>query len=164
MKTAGDILSALFDERFMKKAQGYSRLFNSWEEVTAKNGIAAAAAHSRIKDLNKGILLVEMDHPGWKQIIQTKQASLLNDYRRLFPKLDISAISLMLCRSESAAEKTTDAETPEDPPLSSVEEPQASRVKEPASSGYDAIKDEDFKERLIKLGQTIAEKDKKIKR
>jgi predicted nucleic acid-binding Zn ribbon protein len=100
MKTAGDILSALFDERMMKKAQGYSRLFDSWTDITQKNGIAAAADHSRIKELDKGILLIETDHPGWKQIIQTKQSKLLNDFRRRFPDMNISGISLMLGRGE----------------------------------------------------------------
>ncbi|MCL2185011.1 MAG: DUF721 domain-containing protein [Treponema sp.] len=161
MKTAGDILSALFDERFMKKAQGYSKLFDSWEDITAKNGIASAAAHSRIKDLNKGILLVEMDHPGWKQILQTKQSKLLNDFRRRFPDLDISGISLMLGSSEPP-EKQLDESSP-----SSVVDEQAAAedtavfyVKEPVA-GYDAIKDEDFREKLIKLGQTITEKNKR---
>ena len=80
----------------MKKAEMYSRLHNSWGEMTAKNGIPAAAEHSRIKELNKGILLVEMDHPGWKQILQTKQNQLLDDYRESFPELEISGISLIL--------------------------------------------------------------------
>ena len=100
MKTAGDILSLLFDKKFVEKAHGYSKLFDSWADITAKNGIASAAAHSRIKDLDRGIVLVEMDHPGWKQILQTKQSKLLNDFRYRFPELDISGISLMLGRSE----------------------------------------------------------------
>ncbi|MDR1868402.1 MAG: DUF721 domain-containing protein, partial [Treponema sp.] len=65
MKTAGDILSELFDERFMKKAQGFSKLFDSWADITAKNGIPAASDHSRIRELDRGILIVETDHPGW---------------------------------------------------------------------------------------------------
>ena len=96
MTTAGNILSALFDEQFVKKAEGYSKLHNSWEEITSRNGLPSAAAHSRIKELNKGILYIEIDHPGWKQIIQTKQSQILNDYCRSFPNLDISGISLIL--------------------------------------------------------------------
>jgi hypothetical protein len=96
MKTAGDILSALFDERFIKKARGYSKFFDSWTDITAKNGIAAAGDHSQIKDLDRGVVLIEIDHPGWKQVLQTKQSKLLNDFRIRFPDLDISGISLML--------------------------------------------------------------------
>ncbi len=96
MKTAGDIISALFDERFVKKAQGFSKFFDSWTDITEKNGIAAAADHSKIKELDKGIVLIEIDHPGWKQILQTKQSKLLNDFRYRFPELEISGISLIL--------------------------------------------------------------------
>ena len=85
MKRAGDALLTLFDERLMKKAQGYSKLFASWTELAQKNGIAAAADHSRIKELDRGILLVEADHPGWIQIIQTRESRLLDDFRRRFP-------------------------------------------------------------------------------
>jgi len=98
MKRAGDILSTIFDERLMNKARSYSAFFEFWAEAVKKNGIAAAADHSRIKELENGVLLIEMDHPGWKQIIQTKQSRLLNDFRRRFPELEISAISLMLSR------------------------------------------------------------------
>jgi hypothetical protein len=166
MKTAGEILSVLFDKQFVEKAQGYSKLFDSWEDITAKNGIAAASAHSRIKDLDRGILLVEMDHPGWKQILQTKQSKLLNDFRLRFPEMDISGISLMLGSGspsgESQQEEETEVETVEIQTEQSriIEEPPA-RTAEPAVQGYDAIEDNDFKEKLKKLGQTIAEKKKK---
>jgi hypothetical protein len=160
MKTAGSILSALFDEQFMKKAEGVSKLFDSWTDITEKNGIAAAAAHSRIKDLDRGILLVEMDHPGWKQILQTKQSKLLNDFRRRFPELDISGLSLMLGSQTSgeAQEAETTAVVEEE-----FIEPEQTAV-EPAIRGYDAINDEDFKETLKKLGQSVAAREKKKKR
>jgi predicted nucleic acid-binding Zn ribbon protein len=99
MKRAGEVLSAIFDERLMKKARSYSGLFAFWTEAVQKNGIAAAADHSRIKELDRGILLIEADHPGWKQILQTKQSRLLNDFRRRFPELEISGISLLLSRN-----------------------------------------------------------------
>ncbi|MCL2444091.1 MAG: DUF721 domain-containing protein [Treponema sp.] len=167
MKTAGDILSALFDERFIKKAQGYSKLFNSWTDITAKNGIAAAAAHSRIKDLDRGILLIEMDHPGWKQILQTKQSKLLNDFRIRFPELDISGISLILGMSEPQAEEKTETpenlnETPSAPafePINNTSDNMNSEL-----SGYDAIKDEEFKKMLFNLEQKIVDREKNEKR
>jgi hypothetical protein len=162
VKTAGEILSALFDEGFIKKAQGYSKFFDSWTDITAKNGIAAAAAHSRIKDLDRGIVLVEMDHPGWKQIIQTKQTKLLNDFRVRFPEMDISGISLILGSGESRPEEETEIETVESRTEQNrvIEEPSV-QTAESAAQSYDAIEDEDFKEKLKKLGQTVAEREKK---
>jgi len=157
MKTAGDILSALFDERFMKKAQGYSKLFDSWADITAKNGIAAAADHSRIKDMDRGILLIETDHPGWKQIIQTKQAGLLNDFRSRFPEFGVSGISLMLAMpgQETAQEPAPQEE------VYDVEETYEKPIEEIPAKGYDSIKDEDFKETLKRLEKKIAAREKR---
>ena len=165
MKTAGDILSALFDKRFVEKAQGYSKLFDSWEDITAKNGIAAASAHSRIKDIDRGIVLVEMDHPGWKQILQTKQSKLLNDFRIRFPELDISGISLILGSGSPLGESPAEEKEIETVKMRTeqsrvIEEPPV-RADEPAMQGYDVIEDEDLKEKLKKLGQTVAEREKK---
>jgi predicted nucleic acid-binding Zn ribbon protein len=115
VKRAGDVLSAIFDERLMNKARSYSAFFAFWSEAVRKNGIATAADHSRIKELDRGILLVETDHPGWKQILQTKQSRLLNDFRRRFPELEISAISLMLSRDGDWTSET--AAPPPDPSI-----------------------------------------------
>ena len=96
MKTAGDVLSRLFNCEFVEKVHGYTKLFDSWTDITEKNGIAAAADHSRVKDLNKGLLTIEIDHPGWKQILQTKQSKLLYDFCYRFPQYNITGLSLML--------------------------------------------------------------------
>ena len=161
MKTAGDILSALFDRQFVEKAQGYSKLFDSWEDITAKNGIAAAAAHSRIKELDRGILLVEVDHPGWKQIVQTKQTKLLNDFRYRFPDMDISGISLMLSREPQAEQEAETQDTPhEAEPTEPAAFDEPVEQREPVIKGIDDIKDENFKELLKNLGKNISAREK----
>ena len=159
MKTAGSILSSLFDEQFIKKAEGYSKLFDSWKDISLKNGIAAAADHCRIKDLDRGILLIETDHPGWKQILQAKQSKLLNDFRVRFPEQNICGISFMLGKNE-----TFKAALKEETPASEiktilVEPKQADNFYPPPC--LDAIKDDEFKEALKKLGQTIEKKSRK---
>jgi hypothetical protein len=172
MKTAGDILSAIFDERFVKKAQGYSKFFDSWTDITAKNGIPAAADHSRIKDLDRGIVLIEMDHPGWKQILQTKQSKFLNDFRIRFPELDITGVALMLGKSEPYKEENDQNEIQEEKNAEikklsgsgqEVELAAAEPIVKntPAVQSFDSIEDGDFKETLKKLGQTIADREKK---
>jgi len=158
MKTAGSILSALFDEGFIKKAQGYSKFFDSWKDITEKNGIPAAADHSRIKDLDKGIVYIEMDHPGWKQILQTKQTKFLNDFKIRFPQLEISGIALMLqneITQEDLSPRHEDTSTEKESIATEIENPVEKR------KGIEEIKDEDFKKVLESLGQTIADKEKK---
>ena len=150
----------------MKKARGYSRLFAFWTEALQKNGIASASDHSRIKELDRGILLIEADHPGGKQILQTKQNKLLNDFRRRFPDMDISGISLMLSRSGPETEDATEADPPEEAANKDAETQraadEATAAAEPENhgkadiAGYDAIKDEGLKESLKRLEQSIA--------
>jgi len=169
MKTAGDILSSLFDAHFAEKAQGYSKLFDSWTDITEKNGIASAAAHSHIKDIDKGILYIEMDHPGWKQILQTKQSKLLNDFRIRFPGFNISGISLILGSAQKSNEEHTDEPAQiivkqlsvKETPLNTQSDKKI-KIKKSSnetSDGLDAIKDEALKEKLRKLGQAIAERE-----
>jgi len=147
----------LFDEGFMKKAQGVSKLFNSWIDITAKNKIAAAGDHSRIKEIENGILLIEVDHPGWKQILQTKQEKLLYDFRYRFPDMNISGIALKLSSGEQQIVK-------EDPtPRTAGYQHKDAKVEkseeELNNKSIEEIKDEAFKEKLKKLGQTIADNE-----
>jgi len=170
MKTAGDVLSKLFDESFVKKAHTYSKLFDSWPDITEKNGITAASAHSRVKELKKGILLIEMDHPAWKQLLQTKQSKLLNDFRIRFPDMGIIGISLMLGNPgsndhpEYTDEQSENIRETQDSKNSSSESAVLSaspceNISDSTAADLELIKDEALKQKLIKLGQTIAERE-----
>jgi predicted nucleic acid-binding Zn ribbon protein len=113
MRKAGDIISGLFKQRFgegfMENARSSAELFNSWEKTVCQvwqrgenqksEDIPAAAVHSRIKELERGVLLVEADHPGWIQILQTRQAELLLAIQRRCPGLDIRGIAFRLSRN-----------------------------------------------------------------
>ena len=159
MKRAGDIFSALFNEGQMKMADGYSGVFSCWKDLVEKNGIAAAAAHSWIKRLDKGLVWIEVDHPGWKQILQTKESKLLSDFRYRFPEMDISGISIMLGKpgagtviAESAPAETAGRE--QDPPRDQV---QATTCGQDAD--YEAIKDPALREVLMRLERSIIERE-----
>jgi hypothetical protein len=135
MRKAGDIISGLFKQRFgedfMENARLSAELFNSWEKTVCQvwprmedqkdEDIPAAAVHSRIKELEHGVLFVEADHPGWIQILQTRQAELLQAIQRRCPRLDIRGIAFRLSREPGqAAVRTTEfsveAEKRDSPP------------------------------------------------
>ena len=162
MKRVGDVLSAIFDEGLMQKARGYSALFSCWQDLTEKNGIASAADHSWIKSLDRGLVWIEVDHPGWKQILQTKESKLLSDFRYRFPDMDISGLSIMLCRPGSRPENAgadreddpaAEPALPEKYPL--PQEPQPA----PSVEGYSAIKDGTLKDVLMRLEKSIAARE-----
>ena len=160
MKKAGDLLSVFFDEKMQQRAQGYSKLFSSWIRLTKKYGIAAAADHSRIRELDRKILLVEADHPGWIQILQTREHKLLEDIQSQFPDLDINAISFRLSRGPLQGEEKKQDPGPEE---MESEDSAAAPLPEEAQrekSGYERIKDKKLRESLKSLEKNIAARNR----
>jgi hypothetical protein len=169
----GDLLGAFFDEKTLQKAGSYSKLFSSWTEMTKNCGLAAAADHSRIADLERGILLVEADHPGWIQLLQTKERELLKGVRSLFKELEIRGISFRLMRSgqntsefakpavESAVTRPPAqpaAETPgvQDTEPTDIQDTSVVQTVEPMNQeGFD----EHFKESLQRLKKSLEERN-----
>jgi hypothetical protein len=168
MKRAGELLSGFFDGEVLKKAQGYHDLFSSWTGIAG----STIAAHSRISELEKEVLLVEADHPGWIQILQTKQKVLLDTVRRRFPDLVITGISFRLCRDPSEMAVISDVlpvENSEEDHFSGEADQSQDYELEKSNSGesnlrnkylYEKISDEAMKKRLKSLEQSIRLKTK----
>jgi len=182
MKKAGDIISALFRERFGPEfadtARAASGLFSSWvqiiQEVWPQSGhdnadnagfedISAVAVHSRIKELERGILLIEADHPGWIQILQTKQGKLLSAVRRRYPELNVRGVAFRLSREPFSSE---DGEQPSmaasDETAEPIPEP-AQEIHEPPSTdpgGAPTPEDEEFYAALKSLKKSVQERNR----
>jgi predicted nucleic acid-binding Zn ribbon protein len=71
---------------------------SSWSDLLGSCNLSQGVSHSRIAELEKSILLVEADHPGWVQLLQTKQRELLDEARRRFPEITLTGISFRLSR------------------------------------------------------------------
>jgi hypothetical protein len=155
VKKAGDLFSAILDEKALGKAREHSRLFSVWKQLNNKHGIAAAANHSRIQDIRHSILIVEADHPGWIQILQTRESELLSDLQKSFPRLGICGIAFRLAKmpveadspdeseeNESMGKNTNDSDEPKD----------KTREEKP---GYEKIKDKELLEKLKSLEKNI---------
>jgi len=100
LKTAGEILSDIFDKNTLKNAKEMGKLFSPsvWSDLLESCNLSRGVSHSRIAELEKSVLLVEADHPGWIQLLQTKQRELLNAARRRFPEIALTGISFRLSR------------------------------------------------------------------
>ena len=142
MKKAGDIISALLSEKFgpefMNTARLTNGLFSSWLNIVKEvwpqsnqdnsdgpdfEDIPAAAVHSRIRELERGILLIEADHPGWIQILQTKQSDLLSAVQRRYSELNIRGIAFRLSREPFSSEIPEESiTTTEDEIVNPIEE------------------------------------------
>ncbi|GHV24465.1 hypothetical protein AGMMS4952_00100 [Spirochaetia bacterium] len=161
MKKAGELLASFFDERVLKTAKGYSELFSSWQYIAGDN----IAAHSRIRELEHSVLLVEADHPGWIQILQTREKGLLDAIRRRFPDRNITGISFRLSREGSGS--LTDVQAGEKVMVqtadSDVDNNDTENSKIAGSDPYEKIKDEHFRETLKRLEESIVLRSKKGK-
>ena len=171
MRKAGDIISALFNERFgpefMETARSSAGLFGSWEQLVAEvwpgkkntefaeDAIPAAAVHSRIRELEHEVLVVEADHPGWIQILQTRQAELLKTVRRKYPELNIRAIAFRLSRDVFGTPATENPvnKSGAEPPVK--EDAVARHYNESTERPESRPRDEEFYEAMKKLKENI---------
>ena len=154
MKKAGDLLQNFLDEKIMKKAKEYSEFFASWAAVAGDQ----CSAHSRISDLKGTLLIVEADHPGWVQILQTRQAELLSAVQKRNPKLTITGISFRLSKGSNHIQdempKMHTETIPEDDEKIPPEQSKSNDL-------YEQISDEDFKASLKRLEESIKARNKR---
>jgi len=178
MKKAGDFISALLREQFgpefMDTARLTTGLFSSWVQIVKEvwpqsvqadsdnqgfDDIPAVAVHSRIKELERGILLIEADHPGWIQILQTKQGGLLSAVQRRYRELNIRGIAFRLSREPfSFADEEKPLVATGDEIAKPIEE-----KKEPlptVSDRADTPGDEEFYAALKNLKKSIQERNR----
>lgn len=92
MRRAGDILKAFLDSRTAEQADLYHTFFTGWHEVVGER----IAAHSSVKDIQAGIVVVEVDHPGWIQMIQLKQSQFVRALQKRYPNLQIHGLKMQL--------------------------------------------------------------------
>jgi hypothetical protein len=88
IKSARELLEAFFDEEKLRRGRGYAEFFSSWKFLVGEQ----AAAHSRVADVNNGILVIETEHPGWIQLLQLRQKAILDGIEARYPELNLRSI------------------------------------------------------------------------
>ncbi len=88
IKSAGEILKSLLSEKQNEEAREYYRFFSAWDEIVGEN----LAGRTRAKELKGKTLIVEVDHPGWIQVLQMRQAYILHELGERFSGLQIEKI------------------------------------------------------------------------
>ena len=159
MKRLGDLLANLFDGETLEKAKGYASIFSCWKDLTEKNHIASAFAHSRIASLDNRLIWIEVDHPGWKQIIQTKERKLLYDFRLRFPKMNFSGICIMLQKPNGEGRSPDSVEGQALPEEKADGRESSAETVGDSGINYEGIKDEVLKKTLMRLEKEIARKN-----
>ncbi len=83
MKKAGDLVNIYFNDVQKKQGEQYSNFHNSWKKIAGEK----IGLNTKIKDIVDGNLIIEIDHPGWKQLILLKEKYILRQIKKSFPEL-----------------------------------------------------------------------------
>ena len=141
MKRAGQLLSDFFKEHFdqasLEKGRISAGLYSSWDLALRAANISTASDHSRIRELDHKVLVVEAEHPGWVQLLQTKQSQLLKHVQGKYPELDIQGISFCLSRELISSAPTA----PENNPTRTETDSITPDTKEVNEALYEPIKE-----------------------
>ena len=92
MKKAADILKNILGEQQARQAGEWSTFFKGWQALAGDD----IAAHSSVRDVKQGSVIVEVDHPGWLQMLQMKKGKILATMKKRYPELDIQDIRIFL--------------------------------------------------------------------
>jgi hypothetical protein len=154
IKDISSLLSSFFDEDKLRRGERFSDFFSSWPHIVGPR----LAAHSRVSDVEKGILVVEAEHPGWIQLLQLKQSTILEEVSKRYPELALRGIVFRLSRQAGAPKPVPYAaprkEAPEPDPagMEVLSGPEGERKIE-------EIEDPEFKALLSGLRKTMLGKE-----
>ena len=102
--SAADMIMNVFGNIERKDLENSNKILKVWrtviESINNQNA-KKLSAHSRIIDLKNEILLVEVDHPGWIQLLQIYQKYILTGIHRNIPDLKISSLAFRLRGTEN---------------------------------------------------------------
>ena len=83
--TASDVVNKFFSGINAEKMNEANGFLCTWNEVVGTN----IASHSKVIDVDRGSVIIEVDHPGWAQQIQLKKRTIINRLNKSFPDLEI---------------------------------------------------------------------------
>ena len=99
MKKVGDLLREFLKEKGWLGGNPYEPLFAQWQKIAGES----MAGHVRLVDVHNRTLIVEVDHPGWLQMLRLRQDALLEAARKAVPSLSLEGI-----RARVGGRDTTD--------------------------------------------------------
>ncbi|NBB90445.1 MAG: DUF721 domain-containing protein [Spirochaetes bacterium] len=178
MERAGDLLEAFLRLHNITGGEEYVAFFKSWHRIVGTD----IAAHTRVTDIRNGALKVEVDHPGWMQMLQMRKDEIVRKVAGKYPQLEVRNIHMRLvgsfsgpgpgtgAASERAARKEGAAEeagsdvdgVPGSGGAESRAEGEAPVSREDSKNAREAlerIEDEGFRETLSRLYRDLQNKN-----
>jgi predicted nucleic acid-binding Zn ribbon protein len=81
VRKVGDVLRDFLKERGWPAEDPYAALFRGWEDIAGPE----LGARSRVVEVEDGVIVVEVDHPGWLQMLQLRKRAVLEAARKAVP-------------------------------------------------------------------------------
>jgi predicted nucleic acid-binding Zn ribbon protein len=122
VKKASEILARILDEKGRGTGATYSSIFGGWSSIVGES----LAEHSRVYELRNRNLFVEVDHPGWMQLLLMKKPQILRTVKKKYAVLNIRDIKIKV---NLTYQRTTHADTKSD--------------KRPQGSGTEEVREVD---------------------
>lgn len=99
MYRAGDLLKQVLARAGFDPDAPEARIFQVWDDILGHD----LAGRARLRDIDRGRLVVEVDHPAWMQLVQMRQQRILRRVARRFPALGITRLHLLVSARPPAA-------------------------------------------------------------
>lgn len=132
VRKAGDILKSLLDENQNKEAQQYYRFFSAWDEILGER----LAGRTRAVELKGKTLIVEVDHPGWIQLLDMRKAHIIHELGERFPGLEVEKIRYYVAgEPNTPQESDTSQQTGPDKGVSADTESEGKRDSSTSEDG-----------------------------
>ncbi len=91
MKKAADFIDTLMESFQIDKHSSSINLFSSWQSIAGTD----IGSHSTLKDIEGTTLIIEVDHPGWLQMVLLRKNQLLKGVNKAFPELGITDLRVV---------------------------------------------------------------------
>ena len=94
IKKIGDILREFLSEKGWPSDDPASAVFLKWAEIVGED----IGSHSRPVEIEKNVLIVVAEHPGWVQLIGLRKKELLRTLQSAAPHAGINDLRVRLQR------------------------------------------------------------------
>jgi predicted nucleic acid-binding Zn ribbon protein len=96
IKKVGDLLKAYLAEKGWSSGDPFSSVFLRWAEIAGDE----LGSHTRPVEVERDVLIVEADHPGWAQTVGLRKIKLLEALNEVSPSAGIRDLHVRLRRSK----------------------------------------------------------------
>ncbi len=148
IKDVSSLLSSFLNEDKLRHGEHFAEFFDAWPSLVGTR----FASHSHVVDIDKGLLIVEAEHPGWIQLLQMRQSKILEDAVRRYPELGLRGIAFKLA---SQAEKVKRASVPAGEPSNKTLEVEDLQNEAPQANALEQIADPEFRALLKGLRDSL---------